>query len=337
MTIPRDARATVIHRLQQGDSMRAAAKAAGVSPDTASRIAKELGIDGSNSKNGRPSLLTEADRRLVARKITSGQVDTAVDATKMLKQDLGISVSAQTVRNALKDVGMVAKHKVKKPAISSKNRLKRLAFARTHKDWTVEDWRRVIWSDESKINRLGSDGRAWCWKRPGEGLNPRTVTPTVKHGGGSLMVWGCMTAEGVGYLCKIDNGLDAELYCNILRDDLVSTIDYYHLDRRHVIFQQDNDPKHTSKVARQCIRDLGLDLLDWPAQSPDLNPIEHLWDNLKRKLNGYPDQATSMHMLWDRVQEQWDKITKQECLDLIESMPRRIKAVLDARGFATKY
>lgn len=201
----------------------------------------------------------------------------------------------------------------------------------------MEDWKRIVWSDETKINRLGSDGRLWCWAKPGEGLNSHTITPTVKHGGGSLMVWGCFTAEGVGYLCKIDGGLDSDLYCSILKEDLMGSLKYYNLDVNDVIFQQDNDPKHMSKRAQKCLKELGLTVLEWPPQSPDLNPIEHLWDVLKRKLNAHPEQPKSMHELWERIESDWESITKDECMHLIESMPERIEAVLKAKGGVTKY
>ena len=100
-------------------------------------------------------------------------------------------------------------------------------FAESHKDWTVEDWKRVIWSDETKINRLGSDGKKWVWKRPGEGLSDRLVQGTVKFGGGSLMIWGCMFWEGPGYATKIDGRMDADLFVSILDDELQESIKYY--------------------------------------------------------------------------------------------------------------
>ncbi len=78
-------------------------------------------------------------------------------------------------------------------------------------------------------------------------------------------------------------------------------------------------------------------MLDWPAQSPDLNPIEHLWFQLKNKLNSYPTQPSSIHELWECVQEQWETFTEEECMKLIESMPRRVDAVLKAKGGHTKY
>ena len=82
----------------------------------------------------------------------------------------------------------------------------------------MEGWKRVIWSDETKINRLVSDGREWVWKKTGKQLSERHVQETMKFGGGSLMMWGCMTAQVVGFACKIDGGMDATLYTNILQD-----------------------------------------------------------------------------------------------------------------------
>lgn len=151
------------------------------------------------------------------------------------------------------------------------------------------------------------------------------------------MVWGCMTYSGVGYMAKIDNGLDADLYCKILRSELMQTLEYYNISRDQVIFQHDNDPKHTSKKASRVLEELSLDVLKWPAQSPDLNPIEHLWDCLKRKLSDYPTQPKGIFELWNRVQENWNSIDPIICRNLIDSMPRRIEACLKAKGGFTKY
>jgi transposase len=337
MPISHETEQAILNHLQNGDSYHATAAAVGVRHDTACNVAKCFGLTFNNGKKGRPQKLSDTTKHFIVRQITSGQIDTATKATKVLQESLGITVSPQTVRNALKEKGMHAKHKVKKPAISTNNHKKRLEFARRHQNWTVEDWKRIVWSDETKINRLGSDGHLWCWAKPGEGLNSHTITPTVKHGGGSLMVWGCFTAEGVGYLCKIDGGLDSDLYCSILKEDLMGSLKYYNLDVNDVIFQQDNDPKHMSKRAQKCLNELGLTVLEWPPQSPDLNPIEHLWDVLKRKLNAHPEQPKSMHELWERIESDWESITKDECMHLIESMPERIEAVLKAKGGVTKY
>jgi transposase len=334
--IPADKKNAAVQLLSQGLSIRKVAMQVGISAATAGRIAQNLphrvGIRG-----GRPHLLSDADKRKITRDITSGNYDTAVQVTAGLANNTGVVVSVNTVRRVLRKNGMYSTKKIKKPMLSRRHRNARMEFAIRHKDWTVKDWCKVVWSDETKINHLGSDGREWCWKHRGEGLSDRTCQPTVKHGGGSLMVWGCITAEGIGYLTRIDGHLNADLYCQILRDELMKSLEYRNLDINEIIFQQDNDPKHTSNMAKNCLQELGLKVLQWPAQSPDLNPIEHLWDHLKRRLSAWPRQPTGMLELWERVEEEWEGISQGVVVKLFESMPCRIAAVLKAKGGMTNY
>jgi len=126
-------------------------------------------------------------------------------------------------------------------------------YAEAHQHWTVDDWKRVVWTNETKVNRLGSDGKQWVWKREGEGLNNRLVQGTVKFGGGSLMFWGCMFWEGVGYGTKIDGRMDSDLFVSILEDELQQSLEYYNKKPEDVLFQQDNDPKHKSKKAQKWV------------------------------------------------------------------------------------
>ena len=151
------------------------------------------------------------------------------------------------------------------------------------------------------------------------------------------MIWGCMTAHGVGYMCRIEGRMDAELYEEILEDHLFQTMRYYKMDKHQTIFQQDNDPKRTSKQCQKWFKDKKVQLLDQPAQSPDLNPIEHLWQHLKFCLAQYEKPPISIHELWDQVEVEWEKIAQEDCAKLIESMPRRVAAVLKAKGGYTKY
>ena len=150
-------------------------------------------------------------------------------------------------------------------------------------------------------------------------------------------MWGCMTFQGVGYCCKIDSTLDHHLYKNILEDELIQTIEFYDMNPSKVIFQHDNDPKHTAKSVKEWLKNQEFTVLNWPAQSPDLNPIEHLWFHVKKALNQFENPASGMIELWERVQKVWNEISPEVCSNLFESMPRRIEAVLKSKGKWTKY
>ena len=217
------------------------------------------------------------------------------------------------------------------------HRKKRLAFAQKYQNWTVEDWKRVIWSDETKINRYGSDEKQWVWKQAGQGLIDREVQGTVKFGGGNIMVWGCMGWEGVGRLAEVEGRMDATQYVDILENNLLPSMEELEISAEEFIFQQDNNPKHTSKKAKKWFEDNDISILDWPPQSPDANPIEHLWEHIKRQLNKYPTKPKGVWEIWERAAEVWANVTPEVCQNLIESMPRRLEAIIKAKGGHTKY
>jgi len=328
---------TILSQLDAGHSIHSIASITGVGIATISRLRSKERSDLQKSTGGRPTKLSSANVRHAIHLISTHRAETAVEVTKTLSNIINKPLHPTTTCRYLKKAGMKAVVKSKHPLLSAKHRKARLDFAYAHRDWTLEDWKLVVWSDETKINRLWSDGRKWAWKKSGERLSDRLVQGTVKFGGGSVMVWGCMTWEGVGYAAKIDGRMDGDLYLQILKDDLQNSLRFYGLNPSDVIFQQDNDPKHTCRKVKEWLEGQEFQTMVWPAQSPDLNPIEHLWGYLKRRLAEYEHHPKGMEELWRRIEEEWDKIPAEVCQGLIESMPRRIEAVLKAKGGYTKY
>ena len=331
-------RSSIISLLNEGYSHRQIQARTGLGKSTVGRISKEVQKNQEICSGGRPSKLSIRDKQSIVRQITTGKLDNAVQATQFINSIIPNPVSSKTVRRTLKEAGLYATTKKKVPMLKSIHRKKRLQFARYHENWTVDDWKKVLWSDETKINRIGSDGKVYVWKTKGELISDRTTTPTVKHGGGNnLMVWGCMGWNGVGKLVEVQGKMDAEQYCEILDEGVVESFEKLEMEEENQYFQQDNDPKHTSKLATKWFSDNHINVLEWPAQSPDLNPIEHLWHHLKYKLQEYETALQGVHQLWGRVEEEWNKIPPEVCQKLIESMPKRIKAVIQAKGGHTKY
>jgi len=335
--IPSPLKTRIISLIHKNHSTRKIAAETGASKSTISRIRRAEGIASSPIRNGRPRLLSVHHVRRIFRASRAGKISNAVQGRRLLAAVSGLRVSADTIRRALNRCGLEARVKPRKPLLSPRNIKRRLAFARKHAKWTVDDWKRVIWSDETKINLFGSDGREYCYRFPGERLLPQHIKPTVKHGGGSLMLWGCFMAAGVGYATKIDNIMDGELYREILNDEMQWTVEHYELEPGEFIFQHDNDPKHTARATTQWLADHRIRVLDWPSQSPDLNPIEHLWHHLKQRLAAYEEPPRGVDELWDRVQNEWEAIDPAFCARLVESMPKRIAAVLKAKGGNTEW
>lgn len=334
--LTQEKRENAIALINQGKSIRYISQHLHLGYGTVQRLLQMSGVQ-KNSKTGRPRKLSERQKLYCVRKITSGGIQTASNVAKELENEQGLKVHRTTISRALNESGLRSGEKKKKPALSKKNMKERLTFAKKYSNWTTSDWKRVIFSDETKINRFNSDGRSWSWFREGETLQPRNVAQNVKHGGGSIMIWGCICADGVGYMCKIDGRMDKDLYLSILKQDLQKTIEYYNIDESEMIFQHDNDPKHKARMVQKWLSERDFTVLDWPAQSPDLNPIENLWAHLKRKLNSYETPPNGIFELWERVQDEWNRIESETCLKLIESMPHRLSEVIKAKGRWTRY
>lgn len=184
---------------------------------------------------------------------------------------------------------------------------------------------------------FGTPGVTFVRRRIGEEYHPDCVVPTVKHGGGSIMVWGCMAASGVGKMFICEGRMNSEKYINVLENVLMPSLTRMFGDTNldDVKFQQDNAPCHKSAMTMGWFKDNMVPVLDWPAQSPDLNPIEHLWGILKRKVREH--SITSKRVLKNALLDEWNAITADECKKLVNSMPQRIAAVIKAKGGPTKY
>ncbi len=165
------------------------------------------------------------------------------------------------------------------------------------------------------------------WRKTGEAQNPCCLKSSVKFPQ-SVMIWAAMSSAGVGPLCFLKSTVNAAIYQEILEHFMLPSADKLYGDA-DFIFQQDLAPAHTAKGTKSWFNDHGVTVLDWPANSPDLNPIENLWGIVKRKMRDTrPNNADELKAT---VKETWASIPPQQCHNLITSMSRRIEAVIKAK------
>ena len=146
------------------------------------------------------------------------------------------------------------------------------------------------------------------------------------------MVWGCVNAQGVGELHFIQNIMNADMHWEILNTKMMPSLKRL---GRGKIFQHDNYPKHSARVTSAVLKKKKVKVLDCPSMSPDLNPIEHLWNVLKSKFE--QRKPWNIAELWDVITTEWKNIEPSTCTNLVHSMPRRLAAVINNQGSHTKY
>ena len=293
---------------------------------------KRTGSTKNRPRRGRPRKLSARAQRHIKRLSLENRRRSAASIAAEVEEVGAQPVSAQTIRRTLHSIGLHGCRPRKKPLLKRMHKEARKKFAEDKQTKDMDYWNHVLWSDETKMNLFGSDGVKRVWRQPGEEYKDKCVLPTVKHGGGSVMVWGCMSAAGTGELQFIEGTMNANMYCGILKKSMIPTL--RKLGRR-AVFQHDNDPKHTSKMTTALLKRLRVKVMDWPSMSPDLNPIEHLWGILKQKVE--QRKVPNIHQLRDVIMKEWKRIPMKTCEALVNSMPRRVKAVLDNDGGHTKY
>ena len=265
---------------------------------------------------------------------------TTVGQIKNTLQEVGVCVSKSTIKRRLHQSEYRGFNTRCKPLVSLKNRKTRLEFAKQHLKKPLQFWNNILWTDETKINLYQNDGKRRVWRRKGTAYDPKHTTSSVKHGGGSVMAWACMAANGTGSLVFIDDvtadkssRMNSEVFRAILSAHIQPNAS--ELIGRRFTVQMDNDLKHTAKATKEFFKAKKWNVMQWPSQSPDLNPIEHAFHLLKTKLKGKcPKNKQELNTV---AVEAWQSITRDETQRLVMSMHSRLQAVIDCKGFATKY
>ena len=241
-------------------------------------------------------------------------------------------ISPLTVRRYLAKKELKCYVSKKKPLLTKKMARKRLDWCKKYSAKSIEFWESVLFSDESPISincsSLIYKCRRFPWSNP---YDKKYIRPTIKFPP-SVMVWGCFGAKYKPDLCFVDGYMNARNYINILKENVLPLA---RLDS-DLVYQDDSAPCHRAKIVKEFEKENNISVMDWPGNSPDLNPIENLWAILKRKIGRNIIQNTKM--LKEKIIRIWkDEIDNEIISKLVHSMPKRIKSCIKNKGYMTKY
>lgn len=284
-------------------------------------------------RSGAPCKISPRGASVIMRKVRNEPRTTRQDLVNDLNR-AGTTVSKKTISNTLRRQGLKSCSARKVPLLKPTHVKARLKFANDHLDDPEEEWEKVMWSDETKIELFGLNSTRRVWRKKNDEYKPKNTIPTVKHGGGNIILWGCFSAKGTGRLHRIEGRMDGAMYREILANNLLPSIRTFKMGRGWV-FQHDNDPKHTARATKEWLRRKHLKVLEWPSQSPDLNPIENLWRELKVRVA--QRQPRNLKALEEICMEEWAKIPAAMCANLVKNYRKRLISVIANKGFCTKY
>jgi hypothetical protein len=251
-----------------------------------------------------------------------------------------VNVTTETVRLALKERGIKLHSAAKKPNISPKNIQQRKDWCRNVSEWPDEEWRKVIWSDESSVELGLSSRKAKVWRTVGERYKADCLKRNQRSGRISVMFWGCFWQNELGPLVALPEGkINSSRYCEVLEEHLFP---FYTVVKETLgeepWFMDDNSKVHNSAATRIFKNELGIRTLEWPSQSPDISPIENLWKLWKDRIEKACPQPTNREELIEVAQRAWEELRETNIGQaLADSIKRRITAVRVAKGQPTKY
>lgn len=238
----------------------------------------------------------------------------------------GLNISCYTIRRRLLAYKVKFRSTITKPLLSEKHVEKRLAWAKGNLD---RYWDNVIFSDEASFWAKSSIRRVWSTQAN------RLIERTVKHPV-KVHVWGCFSKQGFGTLHIFTKNLDAAKMVKIYERALLpSAQKWFTRKNENWLLQEDNDPKHRSKLCTAWKQENDVDVLDWPSQSPDANPIENVWALIKFKLRG--KKIWTVKQLIRQIRLIWRFLSEDYAVTLVESMPRRCQSIIDNGGDWTTY
>ncbi len=215
-------------------------------------------------------------------------------------------------------------------AVHHRNRIK---WANAHIRWRLALCRGILFMDESRFPLYRADDRQCVWRRVSERFAGVNIVDRVAHGGGGVLVWANVCYGQWTQMHFTDGILNAQRY----RDEILRFIVVLFIHDHHLMLQHDNARPHVARICTQFLEAENIPVLAWPTYSPDMSPIEHVWDALDRYIRQRVPVPANIQQLRTAIEEEWTNITQATIYNLINSMRRRCVALREANGGHTRY
>jgi transposase len=330
----------LIGAIQAGKPISQAAQLTGIPFGTAKKIwakFRETGSTKNRPRSGRPPKVTERMHRHVVRLSVKDRWMPFREIGNLVEPQL----SATTVREHVAKENLHRRVARVVPFLKPDQKRKRLAWARKY---SGQDWDKVIWSDECYVYLGDTRGRVWVTRRPEEKWDEACLIPRFQQSSICVMVWGCIMRGKKGPLVVLEypggkgGGMTAKRYVEqVLEGKLQQFYEEMRLERDGVVFQHDGAPSHRAKLTKKWLHDHDIPLFPHPPSSPDINPIECIWHELKKRVRARRHSPTSTEGLIAAVKEAWDAIPIEDIDKYVNRMDDIVNAVLKAKGGHTKY
>ncbi len=329
-------RERAIGMLTAGMSTKAVARELNVNFSTISRLQRhfrEFGSTSNRPHNRRPRVTTPVQDLHIQHLYLQ---DCLRPATRTATATIGLHnqrISAQTVRNRLREAHLHARRPHRGLDLTAVRHRNRLEWANAHIRCRLALWRGVLFMDESRFSLYRADGRQRVWRHVGERFADVNVVDRVAHGGGGVMVWAGVCYGQRTRVHFIDGILNAQRY----RDEILRPIVVPFIHNHHLMLQHDNAQPHVARICTQFLEAENIPVLAWPAYSPDMSPIEHVWDALDRRIRQRVPVPPNIQQLRTAIEEEWTNIPRPTINNLINSMRRRCVALREANCGHTRY
>ncbi|GFT31632.1 transposable element Tcb2 transposase [Trichonephila clavipes] len=327
-------RGRIIGKLEEGRSVTSVAAEFGIPHSIVSRLWRQFQTTGTAIRgfsSGRPRGTTPADDRYIVLQARRNRWQTAGEIARHTTLATGRPISRFTVARRLHGGGLFARRPVRCVPLTPAHRRRRSLWCREHRNWRDNEWGRVLFTDESRFSLSSDSHRILIWRERGSRNHPSNIIERDRYGGRGVLVWGGIMLGSRTDLHIFDAGsVNGTRYCNEI------LLPYVRLFRGAMglqfLFMDDNAPCHRTVAAEQLLESEDIERMDWPARSPDRNPIEHVWDFLGRRLAARTLPPVTIRELRFALQDEWAAMPQQLIDTLILSIGRRCETCLAVRG-----